>query len=254
MVDFFNPLHVNWEVWLLTLLVAFLAGVSKSGIKGIVMIGIPILATLYGAKLSTGILLPFLIFGDIIAIHLYLKYAKIGCIIKLLPYAIGGIIIAVVAGKFINDRWFTNIMAVVMLVCVILILLNDLRKGSTDGVVNHRLFSPIFGLTGGFATMIGNLAGPIFNLYLITIKLPKKEFIGTGASFYLILNLIKIPFHFFVWETITLSSLQMNVVMLPAVIGGAFLGSWLVKLIPEKVYRYLILCFTSLSALLLFFK
>lgn len=253
MLEIINPLGVSWGVWFATLGIAFMAGVSKSGLKGLIMIGIPIMAGLYGAKLSTGILLPFLIFGDLMAIHLYYKHANYRHMIKLLPYAVIGILAAVFTGSFINDKQFAVIMATVILVGLGLILLNDLLAREKS-ILQNRFVSPLFGLGGGFATMIGNMAGPIFSLYLLTLKLPKKEFIGTGALFYITLNLFKVPFHFTVWGTMTWASVWMNVVMLPAVFLGFATGSRIVNYIPETWYRYLVLAMTAAAAVMLYFK
>lgn len=102
--------------------------------------------------------------------------------------------------------------------------------------------------------MIGNLAGPVFSLYLLTLKLPKKEFIGMGAMFYLTLNIFKIPFHIWSWHTITFDTLQMNLVMFPIVLIGFALRSRMVRIIPESAYRYFVLGITAISALMLYFK
>jgi hypothetical protein len=47
--------------------------------------------------------------------------------------------------------------------------------------------------------MIGNVAGPIFAIYLLAIHLPKNNFIGTGAWFFLIVNVVKFPLQLFFW-------------------------------------------------------
>jgi uncharacterized protein len=253
MVDIINPLGVSWGVWFATLGIAFMAGVSKSGLKGLIMVGIPVLAGLYGAKESTGILLPFLIFGDILAINLYYKHANYRHMLRLLPFAVIGVLVAVAVGRFINDKQFAIIMASVILVGLGLILLNDLMAREKS-IFQHRVVSPLFGLGGGFATMIGNMAGPIFSLYLLSLKLPKKEFIGTGAMFYLTLNLFKVPFHFLSWGTMSWASVGMNLVMLPAVIAGFAVGSHIVRYIPEAWYRYLVVAMTAAAAVMLYFR
>jgi uncharacterized membrane protein YfcA len=108
------------------------------------------------------------------------------------------------------------------------------------------------GLLGGFSTMIGNAAGPVLSVYLLSMKLPKNYFIGTGAWFFLIINLIKVPLHVFVWHTITVQSFSLNILMLPAIIVGAYLGIRLVKIIPDGPYRIFVIIITTLTALKLF--
>ena len=100
--------------------------------------------------------------------------------------------------------------------------------------------------------MIGNAAGPVMSLYLLSMRLPKNNYIGTGAWFFCIINLSKVPFHVFSWETINLHSFILDGMMIPAIAAGAFLGIYLVRLFPEKVYRVFIILTTVLSAFLLF--
>ena len=84
------------------------------------------------------------------------------------------------------------------------------------------------------------------------MHLPKNNYIGTSAWFFLIINVIKVPFHIFSWNTITLNTLSIDLFGFPAIVAGVFIGIKLVKLFPEKFYRYFILVSTSLSALFLF--
>jgi uncharacterized membrane protein YfcA len=112
-------------------------------------------------------------------------------------------------------------------------------------------FSAMMGILGGFATMIGNVAGPIFAIYLLAMHLPKNSFIGTGAWFFLIVNFSKFPLHIFVWKTINLDTLTLDLMLLPAIAFGAFAGIKLVQKISEKLYRTAVIIVTALSAFLL---
>ena len=101
--------------------------------------------------------------------------------------------------------------------------------------------------------MIGNTAGPIMSLYLLAMQLPKNVLIGTGAWFFLVINLFKIPFHVFIWETITIESFSLNLLMWPVILTGGFLGVRLVRIIPEKPFRWLIIIMTALASLRLLY-
>jgi uncharacterized protein len=100
--------------------------------------------------------------------------------------------------------------------------------------------------------MIGNAAGPIMALYLLSMRLPKNTYIGTGAWFFFIINLFKVPLHIFVWKTITLQSILFNSLMIIPIISGAVLGIYIVKIIPEKPYRAFIILSTASAAFTLF--
>ena len=48
--------------------------------------------------------------------------------------------------------------------------------------------------------MIGNAAVPILTIYLLYMGYEKNKFIGTAAWFFLVVNLIKLPFHIIVFR------------------------------------------------------
>ena len=110
------------------------------------------------------------------------------------------------------------------------------------------------GFLAGFTTMIGNLAGPISNIYFLAIRFPKNEFIGTGAWLFFIINVFKLPFHFFIWKTVTKETLVLNTVLVPVIVCGFFFGAYIVKLISNVNYRRFILIMTAIGAVILLFR
>ena len=67
MADFTFPLMIS-GTWLIATLASFILGISKSGIKGISIVIVTLLALAFGARASTGILLPLLVVGDAFAV------------------------------------------------------------------------------------------------------------------------------------------------------------------------------------------
>jgi len=55
-------------------------------------------------------------------------------------------------------------------------------------------FAAMIGMTAGVTTMLANAAGPVMTAYLLAMRLPKHEFIGTGAWYFLMINCLKVPF------------------------------------------------------------
>jgi uncharacterized membrane protein YfcA len=96
--------------------------------------------------------------------------------------------------------------------------------------------------------MVGNLAGSVMAVYLLSMRLPKNEYIGTTAWFFMVVNWFKVPFHVFSWHTITLNSFLLDVLMLPAIGIGAWLGIIIVRQIPEHVYRWFVIVMTLVAA------
>ncbi|MBT8321223.1 MAG: sulfite exporter TauE/SafE family protein, partial [Eudoraea sp.] len=69
-----------------------------------------------------------------------------------------------------------------------------------------------------------------------------------------ITNLVKLPLHILVWETITLESLLINLKVLPGIFLRLFTGVRLVKIIRERFYRKMILILTAIGAVLILLR
>lgn len=227
-------------------------GVSKAGIKGIAIITVTLMALAFGARESTGLIVPMLIVGDIFAVFYYNRHTRWRYILKFAPWMIGGILIGVVLGKDLPESTFKVWMAGIILISVVIMYWWDLRKSKV--VPGHWAFAGFMGITAGIATMLGNLAGAFSNIYFLAMRLPKNEFIGTAAWLFFITNLVKLPFHVFVWETITLQSILVNLKLLPGLLLGLYTGIRLVKIIRERFYRRLILLLTAFGAILILFR
>ena len=229
-----------------------LLGIAKSGIKGLAVLIVTGLALVYGAKVSTGILMPLLICGDILAVIYYKRHVKWVYLIKLLPWMVAGVLLGVVLGKDLPEDLFKSGMALIILISVAMMYYWERKKDRK--VPTHWSFAALMGMMAGFTTMVGNLAGAFSNIYFLAIKLPKNEFIGTAAWLFFIINLFKVPFHIWSWGTINLASFQISLSLIPAVILGFMLGVSIVKKIKNDRYRQLILLLTGLGGLAIFFQ
>jgi len=224
---------------------------SKTGISGLGLLVVPLLANAFGGRVSVGLLLPILILADIFAVSWYNRHAEWKHILRLIPWALAGILIATLVGKNLSDSTFNRLLGILVVTGIGILIWQDIRPKKMK-IPNSRWFAASLGLLGGFATMIGNAAGPVMALYLLSMRLPKNRFIGTGAWFFFIVNLSKVPLHIWSWNTITRESFMLDLMMIPTIAAGAFLGIWLVRYFPEKLYRLLIIITTLLSAILLF--
>lgn len=233
------------------LILAFAAmfiGFGKAGVAGAGMVTIPIFAAVLGGKPSTGFILPLLIIADIAAILYYRKNTRWDYLIKLSPWVLVGIAIATITGKYISDSGFNNLLAIVILLGVVLMLLKDLKKIPAVFFENST-FTILMGILGGFSSMIGNAAGTIMSIYLLSIALQKKQFIATRAWFFFLINLIKIPLHFFYWGTITKESLIDDAKLVTFIGLGMLLGFWAVKKINEQFFKKMVLLLVIASAI-----
>ena len=238
--------------WVLVFVAAIIIGLSKSGLKGIDMMNVTLMAIVFGGKASTGVVLPLLCVADIIAVSYYNRHAKWEYFWKLLPWMIIGILIGVFAGHNLNEVLFRKTMSLIIIITVIIMVWLEIRKRPV--VPSNKLFASGLGLAAGFTTMLGNLAGAFSNIYFLTMRMPKNDFIGTAAWLFLVVNLFKLPFQIIYWKNITASSLQVDLVLLPAMLIGFWAGLKLVSKIKDNGYRKVILALTMAGAIAIFLK
>ena len=239
-----------WQ-WGLVVLGALLIGVSKTGIAGLGVLAVAIYANILPARQSTGIILPMLICADVVAVAAYRRHAVWGHLWPLFPWVVVGVVTGYFTMGHINDAQVRRGIGAILLVMVVLHFWRRQRAGNEP--IPHTLwFSALTGVLAGFTTMLANAAGPVMILYMLAVGLPKMEFLGTGAWYFLIVNLFKVPFSCQL-GLITPGTLHFTAVLLPAVIAGALLGRLVVKHINQVWFETLALALTLVASARLLF-
>lgn len=236
--------------WTVIILCALCIGMSKTGIQGIMLIMVPLMAMAFGAKESTGVILPMLCMADIIAVTYYKRIADWKIVLRLLPTAIIGFFIAIGVDKLVPNEKFRILMGWTLLVAFLIMLWSEIF-GKENKWMKKWWYAAIFGLLGGFTTMIGNAAGPVMSVYLLSMRKEKLEYIGINAWFFLVVNLLKVPLQIFAWNNISWQSFNLNLLMLPVIGIGALIGIRVVKLLPEKAFRRFVQIVTAISVILM---
>lgn len=238
--------------WMIAFLAALFVGLNKSGIAGIDVIVVTVLVFLFGAKTSTGVLMPLLMVGDAMAVWYYHRHAQWNFLFKLLPWMIVGVLAGVYLGKDLPEHDFRQWMSAMILVTTAFMFWMNMRKNTA--VPNNRGFAGFMGFAAGFTTMVGNLAGPFSNIYFLAMRLPKDQFIGTASWLFCLVNLFKLPFHIWVWHTITVESALLDLKLLPAIVLGFAIGVKVINKTPDKLFRQLVLALTAVGAIILLFR
>ena len=247
-------MDLSLSMWLLVILSAVMIGMSKVGVSGIGTLVIPIMAFVFGGMPSSGLVLPMLIMADVFGVVYYHRSTHWKTVLGVLPWAFIGILVGWFVGKNISSEQFKQLIGLLVILSLAVMFWMEFRKKKSAEIVPHKASVAIpFGVMGGFSTMIGNAAGPIMGVYLLSKNLPKKEYIGTAAWFFFIINLSKLPLQIWGWHNITTKTLVFNLMLLPAIAVGAYLGIKIVKLFPESMYRWFVLGATFFSALALLF-
>lgn len=236
--------------WAVISLAALCIGMSKTGVQGIMLMVVPLMAMAFGAKESTGVILPMLCMADIIAVAYYKRIADWKIVARLLPTAILGFFIAIGVDNVIPRGQFRQLMGWTLMLALAVMIWSELF-GKENRWMKKWWYAAIFGLLGGFTTMIGNAAGPVMSVYLLSMRKEKMEYIGINAWFFLVVNLLKVPLQAFVWDNITWPTFALNLLMLPIIGIGALLGIKIVRLFPEKAFRRFVQIITILSVIMM---
>ena len=222
---------------------------KTTGLNVLGIFTVTMLSLVYPAKEAVGLLLPVLLMGDLLAVIYYRRTVVWKHLFSLVPW----ILIGVLAGYFVL-RFSDNEQLKVMLGLLIIGLnlfqiIKDYFGSRFDNSLPSSVwFIGLMGVLAGFATMIGNVAGTVMAIYLLAHRLPKNEFVGTGAWFYLFVNVIKVPFYIHL-GMITASSFTVNLIAIPAVALGAFVGIKVLPRIPQQMFKWIILGLGTLGAM-----
>ena len=241
----------HWSQWAILAIGAFAIGVSKTGLPGVGILVVPLLAMAFPAKASVGLLLPILIFADLFAVGYYRRHGQWRHLIKLLPWAVVGIGFGYAILSKIDSATLKPLIGIIVL-AMLAIRLRSILKNDPQNLPDHWSFAAMMGLLAGATTMMANAAGPVMVLYLLSMHFPKQKFIGTAAWFFFIVNWIKVPLMTNL-DMITLASLKIDAAVFPAVVLGAIAGIWLLKRIPQRLFNIIALILAAAAAIRLLF-
>lgn len=252
------PTDLTFGQWAVAALAALFVGLSKTGIPGIGILAIALFANVIPARESAGVVLPLLICADVVAVAAYLREARWSHLLRLFPWAIAGILAGWLAMDHINSVQTARLIGVILVGMSGFQFYRKRRQASRAGAGTEEpphgiFFAPVMGLLAGFTTMVANAAGPIMNLYLLAMRLPKMQFLGTAAWYFFLLNSFKVPFSVHL-GLINRESLVFDLKLAPAVLGGALFGRWLVPFINQALFERLALGLALLAGVRLLFQ
>ena len=165
-------------------------------------------------------------------------------------------VVGVVIGYFLLDRINSaQLKPIIGIIVLTLLGVNYWRNRSLkeQDIPTQWWFAAVMGLLAGVTTMLANAAGPIMIIYLLAMKLPKQEFIGTGAWYFFLINWFKVPFSANL-GLINAETLKINLFCFPIIAAGAIGGIFVLKRIPQKFFNSLIQILAALAACKLIFS
>jgi uncharacterized protein len=229
------------------LLCAVMSGMAKTGLPGMGILVVPIMAHVWGdAKGSVGALLPILVASDVLSVLMFRRNADVRALLRLTPWVMIGLGLGYGALSAVGPEVFRPFLGGLILALLVLEVLRT--RLSWDNLPHHPLFVAFIGVATGFSTMVGNVAGPVMGIYLLCQGLDKERFMGSVAWFFLLINLSKVPFLANL-GLITRTSLWFDLQLLPGVVVGALLGRWLLTRMSMAVFTRLVQVLAAVSGI-----
>jgi uncharacterized membrane protein YfcA len=240
--------------WLLVGVCAFLVGVSKTGLPGLGILIVPLMAMALPqhARESTGIMLGMLILGDLFAATYYRRIAEWKHVLRLLPPALVGIVAGWKAMDQVTDDQLKRIIGLIVLAMLAIHFWRTRLRAEDAPIPTQWWFAATLGFLAGVTTMMANAAGPVMVIYLLAMRLPKLAFVGTSAWFFFAVNWLKVPFSAQLALT-TGASVKLGLMMLPLIAVGSVAGIFLLHRLPQKAFNSLIQLLAAAAAIKLLF-
>lgn len=232
-------------------LAALIVGFTKTSVGGVGILAILLMALAFPGKASPGIILPMLLFADILAVMFYHRECQWGILLKIFPLTAVGVVIGYFTVEHIPTEVFERVLGIIILVMLLLEFYVS-KKNKPQASSSSWLTISMIGIMAGIATMIANAAGPIFGIYLLQMGLTKKEFVGTRSWFFLVLNIFKIPFSASL-GLITVETLKLDLLFVPVILLGAYFGYKVLNLINLKLFKNFIRVAVLIASIRLIF-
>lgn len=231
--------------WLAMCVGALIVGVSKTAIGGLGTVAVAILATVLPTRESTAAALLLLLLGDAFAVTYYRQQVDWDLMRALLPSVLPGVLLGTLLLATIDDGTLRAVIGLIVLALLVIQLV--IRGRELPSWVAGRAVGHAAGTAAGFVTMTANAAGAVITVFLVSRQVEKFRFVATGAWFFLIVNLLKVPFS----ASLGLFTVQMfwhAAVLAPVVAAGAWLGIVLLGRMSQSHFEVAVLIASGASA------
>ena len=219
--------------YLLATVAVILLGLSKGGFFGLGVMALPLLSLQVPPLQAAAIILPTVLAQDALTVWTYRHDWSAWNLKVMIPSMAVGI---AVAALFAASLTAAHIRLAIGLIAGLFVLRHWLgtrfeRLAPQPGVGTGVLF----GIVGGFTTMLANAGGPAWQMHLLPQRLDKLTYVGTFTLLFAASNLMKIP-AFGALGQLTGENLAIGAVLLPAAIIANYGGIWLVRRTPTELF------------------
>jgi uncharacterized membrane protein YfcA len=245
-------------VVLLGTVASIVLGLSKTCVPSAGAFGVALLATVLPPLPSTGVALPVLLVGDLIAIRMYARHVDLRLLVRLIPSVVVGLGAGFALIRLADAGLVARLIGAILLVSAAAELIRRRRARlpvtgvglptEPGGVRARGPVSLLLGAGAGLSTMVANAGGPMMTLYLLRMRVTTLAFLGTVAWFFFVVNMLKLPFSIGL-GLITAKSLVISATLVPGMVVGAVAGRRLVQHLSPERFELVALVATAVAGL-----
>ncbi|MEM7392706.1 MAG: sulfite exporter TauE/SafE family protein [Verrucomicrobiota bacterium] len=245
-------LEITLPTLLLALTGAFVMGFAKTGLPGLALVNVIIMAHLFG-RASVGIILPLLIVCDLVIYPIYRRYASWTKVWPLLPPTIVGVL----GGWWIlnvvhDDTTMKRIIGWTIAIMLGFQVLRDRNRRRLEKMPDTKGFLIGSGFVIGLSTTVANAAGPAYTVWGLIRRLSKEDFLGIAARYFLFVNFFKLPL-FWQADVVSRRTLLIDLALLPAVLIGILIGRQVIKRMPQEAFDKILFVLSAAGTIWLIF-
>jgi uncharacterized membrane protein YfcA len=227
-------------------LAVVLVGLSKGGLGGVAILGVPLMSLFMSPVQAAAILLPILVVMDMVGLLTWRGNWDPKTLWMLVPPALLGIGVGWATASVVSE-------AAVRLIVGLLAGLFVLRalpwpgRGTPEPRGHHPLLAWILGSLAGYTSFVAHAGGPPFQVYAVPLRLDPRRYTATSVLFFTIINAAKLAPYFALGQFDS-TNLGTSVIMFPLAIASTWAGAWVVKRMNAKVFYPMIHAFIGLVA------
>jgi uncharacterized membrane protein YfcA len=239
-------MEINLTFFLAVVPAIVLYGIAKSGLGGsISLISVPLMTLVMPLSQALAIILPILIFSDMVAVYRFRKEFDLITLKLIVPFAGIGILIGSLTFSYFSEdilKFIVGVMGFLFTAHYFIFKKNKDEK-SKRNILKGGLCSSI----AGFTSFCVHAGGTPTSIYLLPLRLKKEIYVGTRVIFFTFVNLIKLPFYLHL-SMLNLQTFKQSMILLPLAVFGIYIGYKILKLIDEKLFYnilYVLILVTS---------
>ncbi len=229
------------------------AGIAKGGFGSTAAFAAtPLLALVLEPAEAVAVMLPLLLVMDLSALRPYWRQWEPRVSWVLVLGGIPGAVLGALLIRQTDPDVFRFLIGLIALTFVF----HQFGKSrgwipSTKTPMTDRL-GFLFGVGAGFTSFIAHAGGPVAAVYMLSMKLRKREYQATTIIVFLANNLLKFVLYsllgFFTWRIAAA-----GVYLAPIAVAGTFIGVYLHRVLSERVYFAVVyVCLTLAGTKLVF--